>query len=59
MHIINRNNLFSMKEQTSNKEVSGVKKLIKKVLTNKAMRNATAMSAFVVTVADVGVPWTG
>lgn len=47
-----------MKEKkTVNKEVSGVKKLIEKVLTNKAMRNATVMSAFVVTVVDVGQPW--
>lgn len=43
--------------QESSKETSGMKKLIKKVLTDKVMRNATAMSAFVATVASVGSPW--
>lgn len=34
-----------------------MKNLIKKVLTSKKARNAAALSAFVVTVANVGVPW--
>lgn len=45
------------KKQKTTKETSGMKKLIKKVLTSKAMRNAATMSAFVATVADVGAPW--
>lgn len=45
------------KEQKIKKETSGMKKLVKKVLTDKAMRNAAAMSAFVATVASVGSPW--
>lgn len=44
-------------EQKTKKEASGMKKLIKKVLTDKAMRNAATMSAFVATVASVGMPW--
>lgn len=43
--------------QESSKEASGMKKLIKKVLTDKMMRNAATMSAFVATVASVGEPW--
>lgn len=45
------------KEQKTSKETSGVKKLIKKVLTDKTMRSAATMSAFVATVASVGMPW--
>ncbi|MBI2450829.1 MAG: hypothetical protein HYV52_00605 [Parcubacteria group bacterium] len=44
------------KEESRN-ETSGLKKLVKKVLTDKLMRNAAAMSAFVATVASVGYPW--
>lgn len=44
-------------QEESSKEMSGMKKLIKKVLTDKAMRNAATMSAFVATVASVGQPW--
>ncbi len=32
-------------------------KLIKKVLTDAKVRNAAALSAFVVTVSNVGIPW--
>jgi hypothetical protein len=34
-----------------------MKKLIKKVLTDKKSRNTSAMNAFVLTVSDVGAPW--
>jgi hypothetical protein len=34
-----------------------MKKLITKILTDKEARNKEAMSAFVVTVSDVGTPW--
>ena len=34
-----------------------MKKLIKKVLTDKKARNVTALSAFLTTVATVGYPW--
>lgn len=34
------------------------KELLKKLLTNKKMRNITAMTAFVATVGTVGIPWT-
>jgi hypothetical protein len=34
-----------------------MKALLKKVLTDKSVRNAALMSAFVVTVANVGQPW--
>lgn len=34
-----------------------MKELMKKVLTNKAMRNSTALAAFVVAVAERGAPW--
>lgn len=34
-----------------------MKQLFKKVLTDKNMRNAALMSAFVVTAANVGTPW--
>jgi hypothetical protein len=44
------------KEESRN-ETSGLKKLVKKVLTDKTMRNAATMSAFVATVANVGLPW--
>lgn len=43
--------------EESSKETSGMKKLIKKVLTDKTMRNATMMSAFVVTASSAGVAW--
>lgn len=43
--------------QEPSEETSGMKKLIKKVLTDKTMRSATMMSAFVATVADVGIQW--
>ena len=39
------------------KKSDGLKKLVKKVLTDKMMRNVAAMSAFVATVADVGGSW--
>lgn len=32
-------------------------KLLKKILTKKALRNATAISAFVVATANAGAPW--
>ena len=35
-----------------------MKKLIKKTLTDKKVRNAAAMSAFVTMVTDAGMPWT-
>lgn len=44
-------------QEESPKETSGMKKLIKKVLTDKTMRNAAMMSAFVLTVASIGVAW--
>ncbi len=34
-----------------------MKKLIKKVLTDKKARNKTALSTFMLTVAVVGSPW--
>ncbi len=34
-----------------------MKKLIKKILTNKKARNLKAMKSFAVTVADSGSPW--
>ena len=34
-------------------------KLIKEVLTNKAVRNSTALAALIVTVMDAGIPWVG
>lgn len=34
-----------------------MKKLLKKILTDKKMRNLNAMSAFLATVASVGAPW--
>lgn len=34
-----------------------MKNLIKKVLTDKKVRNAAALTAFVVTVSNVGAPW--
>ncbi len=40
-----------------NKFLKNMKKLIKKILTSRKMRNAAAMSAFVATVANVGNPW--
>lgn len=43
--------------QESSKETSGMKKLVKKVLTDKRVRNAATMSAFVATVASIGSPW--
>ncbi len=43
--------------EESSKETSGIKKLIKKVLTDKTVRSAVAMSAFLLTVANVGNPW--
>jgi len=43
--------------EESSRETSGMKKLIKKVLTNKVMRNAATMSAFLLTVTSVGVGW--
>jgi len=36
-----------------------MKKLIKKVLTDKKARNLKKLSAFLVTVAGVGWPWRG
>lgn len=48
-------NNFTKKE--SRNEKSGLNKLVKKVLTDKTMRNATAMSAFLMTVVSVGIPW--
>lgn len=51
------NNFIMKKEQKITKETSGMKKLVKKVLTDKATRNAATMSAFVATVASVGYPW--
>lgn len=44
-------------QEESPKETSGMKKLIKKVLTDKTMRNAAMISAFLVTVTSVGVGW--
>ncbi len=43
--------------EESSKETSGLKKLIKKVLTDKTVRSAVAMSAFLLTVANVGASW--
>ena len=36
-----------------------MKKLIKKVLTDKKARNLTTLSGFMLTVAAVGAPWRG
>jgi len=35
-----------------------MKKLVKKVLTDKKARNMTTLSVFMVTMANVGNPWT-
>lgn len=34
-----------------------MKELIKKILTSKAARNTTALSAFAMSIATVGIPW--
>ncbi len=34
-----------------------MKKIIKEILTNKAVRNSSALMALIVTVMGVGVPW--
>lgn len=34
-----------------------MKKIIKEILTNKAVRNSSALMALVVTVMSVGTPW--
>lgn len=34
-----------------------MKQLLKRVLTDKNMRNATLMAAFAVTAANIGQPW--
>ncbi len=47
----------NLTKEESRNEASGLKKLIKKVLTDKTMRSAVAMSAFLLTVANVGTPW--
>lgn len=34
-----------------------MKKIIKEILTNKAVRNSSALMALIVTVMGVGLPW--
>jgi len=36
-----------------------MKKIIKEILTNKTVRNSSALMALVVSVMSVGVPWVG
>jgi hypothetical protein len=36
-----------------------MKKLIKEILTNKAVRNSTALMALIAAVSSVGLPWQG
>lgn len=42
---------------TYKKTIKTMSKLIKEILTNKAVRNSGALMSLIVTIMSVGVPW--